>query len=1078
MSYFNYKKLIPLALFFLTIGIAFGYDNLITHPNLTRAAIEVYNRTGGNKITGDNAAWIVNGSIAEDADPRYLNHFYNPETGQGLNAYDEIIGKVWVQGMSAKEWSKNQGNISGDYSIKTTLDNYRQKNFKRAYEGVGHILHLIQDMSVPAHTRNDPHYAGDPYEGWAQRNGNVSSDVASAGVLSSVDEAFDAVAAYSHYNFWSKDTISGVDKREVKRSTISETAAYIYCQDNRGNIFICVKEVKTPLISYYVDDNEVNKNYWRLLSPEAVSYSASVINYFAEEFKKIDQEEIKKDDLSLWDKIKSEVASITESAKYVWGDAIMVGNVQAAGPIQGFKALTIQIDTLLNNNQAGAPTDQASQETGNGKVLGAEDTAVNSAVKEIVVDNNQITLNIPATNNPPVTLAQNPLAPTAPVVTGKIVAPDSAAKVLDLIANNQIQIFPNLVIKNIASDPQLNSNSNPTKENSTSNIIKITPAPLLPGSASSFVDNTDDTPADNTPPNTVIASAPATITSSTVAIFAFTASEAAKRFEYNFDDVGWEASAANLTLPGLTDGVYSIEARAVDLSDNTDPTPVAYNWTVDTIAPLTFFTSTTSPFSNATTTTFGLSANEPDVFYSCNLDTAGWQACGAATTIDSLSETPHSLEIKSTDLAGNTGTSTIFSWVVDLTPPLTSFVSTTSAFSNATSTTFGFAANEADVSYSCNLDAAGWQSCAATTTLNNLSEATHSLAIESMDLAGNIGSSTAFAWAVDVTAPTSSVAAAATSTVGSAFAVNWSGGDGNGNVHSGLVSYDVEYQINGGVWQAWINATSSTGTIYNLVTHVGDTISFHSRARDLAGNVGGWSGVAPAAVVTQLAFDNAASSNSASFAYTVNAASNTVLLVSFITQNNIDLNDAHSITYNGITMTKLFKTHDTNNISGLYVYSLFNPPQGSHTIAIPGGGARSWNGALIGILSAISFSGVNTAGVIASSTAIWTGSQNFTTTANNYVLVNFTANYSGSGYGCWTTSASSDATTGQTQFLNTYYFQDLSQAGYLFLGSYSMVPTSGSNTSFNWIGGATTCPVGVTAFGNGAWSSVVAVPGL
>ncbi|MBU2416696.1 hypothetical protein KKA89_01745, partial [Patescibacteria group bacterium] len=136
-------SVIILGLLLFTV-VVFGYDHLITHPKLTNGAITIYNNQTSNKLTNQQQNWIVEGSIAEDTDPRYLNHYYDPTTGQGLNG-----------GISAKQWAQVQGSISGDYSEKAILENYKQGNYKRAYQGVGHILHLIQDMSVPAHTRND-----------------------------------------------------------------------------------------------------------------------------------------------------------------------------------------------------------------------------------------------------------------------------------------------------------------------------------------------------------------------------------------------------------------------------------------------------------------------------------------------------------------------------------------------------------------------------------------------------------------------------------------------------------------------------------------------------------------------------------------------------------------------------------------------------------------------------------------------------------------------------------------------------------------------------------------------------------
>src|SRR6056297_3381685 len=152
-----------LFLFFLFTGQAHTYDNLIVHPKLTREAITLHNQKfPQEKLSVKQGRWIVQGSIAEDTDPRYLNHFYNPKTGNGLNDGP-------FSGHSAKWWAYNQDSVSGDYSVPQILENYKDGNKKRAYQGVGHILHLIQDMTVPAHVRNDAHPEGDPFEDWLKK---------------------------------------------------------------------------------------------------------------------------------------------------------------------------------------------------------------------------------------------------------------------------------------------------------------------------------------------------------------------------------------------------------------------------------------------------------------------------------------------------------------------------------------------------------------------------------------------------------------------------------------------------------------------------------------------------------------------------------------------------------------------------------------------------------------------------------------------------------------------------------------------------------------------------------------------
>jgi len=163
------------------VGQAFAYDNEVVHPEMAKSSIEIYNNQTNKKITLQQADWIVEGVIAEDTFPRFENHFYNPSTGKGLN-------DGGFTGKPATEWLMEQDSISGDYSIPAILENYRNGDKKRAYQGIGHTLHLIQDMAQPAHTRNDAHPTDAIYEIWAERN--TKSAMGCSGGIKSIKYKF------------------------------------------------------------------------------------------------------------------------------------------------------------------------------------------------------------------------------------------------------------------------------------------------------------------------------------------------------------------------------------------------------------------------------------------------------------------------------------------------------------------------------------------------------------------------------------------------------------------------------------------------------------------------------------------------------------------------------------------------------------------------------------------------------------------------------------------------------------------------------------------------------------------------
>ncbi len=67
------------------------------------------------------------------------------------------------------------------------------------------------------------------------------------------------------------------------------------------------------------------------------------------------------------------------------------------------------------------------------------------------------------------------------------------------------------------------------------------------------------------------------------------------------------------------------------------------------------------------------------------------------------------------------------------------------------------------------------------------------------------------------------------------FVVGWGGTD---HGLSGIASYDVEYRVGTGLWQQLASNTASTSTTFNGT--YGVEYAFRSRARDNAGNVGGF----------------------------------------------------------------------------------------------------------------------------------------------------------------------------------------------------------------------------------------------
>jgi hypothetical protein len=135
---------------------------------------------------------IAQGAMSEDEpDTRVVNHFHNPLVPKWVDAGFSAFG---IQpGQSSVVWQQNPrqepgwGGSSGTWSwprarklyfdALTSRDELERNNaFVGLFRSLGQVMHLVQDASVPAHTRNDAHlvksvlgvdfFDPDRYERW------------------------------------------------------------------------------------------------------------------------------------------------------------------------------------------------------------------------------------------------------------------------------------------------------------------------------------------------------------------------------------------------------------------------------------------------------------------------------------------------------------------------------------------------------------------------------------------------------------------------------------------------------------------------------------------------------------------------------------------------------------------------------------------------------------------------------------------------------------------------------------------------------------------------------------------------
>ena len=326
-----------LGFFILSTNNAFAYE-IETHAFLTNEIIKFYNQNfSNNQISTDLTPYLLDGSRREDDAPRWMNHFYDPVYNRGLS-YDPKIDPLYTlmgTWQKSKDWaqdSNSQNNLTykvpatiasilnaiqeqkitaisteTDFTWQEAIKFYSQGDKEKVMFILGHILHLIEDISVPDHTRNDPHPGDSPYENYTQKftlanpDKNLAAKLVSKNpiVLSDLNSYFNGLAIYSNNNFYSKDTIGIQNGYQLPQPDyVQKDGDYFYgfkTDEENGDYKIFIKENQglfrtvvssTGVVSLLLNKSggdKVLSDYWSRLSTKSVEYGAGVINLFFQE---------------------------------------------------------------------------------------------------------------------------------------------------------------------------------------------------------------------------------------------------------------------------------------------------------------------------------------------------------------------------------------------------------------------------------------------------------------------------------------------------------------------------------------------------------------------------------------------------------------------------------------------------------------------------------------------------------------------------------------------------------------------------------------------------------------------------
>lgn len=343
---------------------------------------------------------------------------------------------------------------------------------------------------------------------------------------------------------------------------------------------------------------------------------------------------------------------------------------------------------------------------------------------------------------------------------------------------------------------------------------------------------------DLTPPTVVFNSTPPKLTNQGHSVFVVTGSDnlsPLNSYQCTLDN----SSPTNCTGTFAVDvgaGSHSISVTVKDAAGNTSA-PILYDWVVDLSVPTVIFTATPAPKSNVANPSFSFTDAGPTsgsavMSYKCQLDSGPKLACTSPSVTGTLAEGQHTFSVWGTNAASTTSAPAVYTWLVDLHPPVLTLNQYPGPRVNQTGANFTFNASDSlagDVTSMCQLDSQAAAACDQSLSYTGLTEGAHQIQIIAKDGAGNASAPLVFNWIVDLTPPTVSIVSGppqTTTQVTAAF--NISASDPNG----GTVT-QIQCKLDNANSYGTCTTTPSFSAL-NPGSH-----TFYVRAVDSAGNTSG-----------------------------------------------------------------------------------------------------------------------------------------------------------------------------------------------------------------------------------------------
>ena len=733
-----------------------AYDHNITHPRLTSWSVQAYNLAFRPLISDQELQWLAAGAAAEDKPVlRTMNHFWWPQTDRPLSASSYHLMSL----ETAPDWAMSPGAQANliygpSFSWYQAIEAYRRGDYETAFINLGHVLHLLQDISVPAHSRNDPHVLGDALENWVFQH-HEELAVLSALVrprCQDYRDCFRQLASAVNVNYFSQDTVNSPaqagdwpDKPAIK-DWPSESGYIIY----RGYRLVYYNEARRRFIL----DDLVLSDYWSQITPLTVGYGAELLRLF---FEAVADPGVVPETTSPLTRWRSTIQDINDAPVDIIDKPAQVNN--------NLESSSAIVSSTLAATNSPVITPGAT-------VLSSPNNATSEVKTTLVVASS--------------TLQAGASKPKS----------NSNIELKRVIDGDTIELTTGEKVRYLGIDaPELASTANKASECLAEEAKSRNQALLTKGPLTLVADNGGDKDSYGRLLRYVYAGD--VFVNKELALEGLAQVFFCTANQLNCPLAKDQARRQQIIVAGETAkqsklGIYSSRCQAqptlstssststsqvvsssfnmvtsskttttASTSNNINTSTVKTNTTssqssADRQPPETTIKTEVPAITNTGTAQFILVASEPSIF-ECQLNDQSWKKCTADYGLKNLVAGSYTLRVRAIDEAANVDpTPAVFSWLIDKQRPAISWTVKPSSTMAASSITFAVEVNETADLF-CDLDGGGEEPCPPNLIYDDLSCGKHELTVRARDRAGNYSAKLSTSWTVVDNTPPSSV---------------------------------------------------------------------------------------------------------------------------------------------------------------------------------------------------------------------------------------------------------------------------------------------------------------------------------